>query len=102
MTDSNIIAKICSDDSIYSKQNSPIFNEIELKPCPFCGKKVGLRYVDHLDQYGSDGYKICCSDCGIAFFESCRCWFMFLSPKEREKGMKNIIKRWNRRSNNEN
>ena len=98
---SDIISKICSDKSIYSKKNSPIFKEIKLKPCPFCGKKVNLRYIDQIDQYASDGYKICCSDCDITFFESCRRWFMFLSQEEREEGMRNIIERWNRRKSDE-
>lgn len=84
-------------------QNSPVFKEIELKPCPFCGKKAVLRYIDNLVQIVPDGYEIRCPDCNITIFKSCAKWFMFLSPKEREKGMRNIIKRWNRRSgSNEN
>lgn len=43
-------------------------NEIELKPCPFCGSKwVQARYINHPFDvhhvYG--GYRGECADCGV-------------------------------------
>lgn len=71
---------------------------IKPKPCPFCGKRVKLRYyeVDEPFTFTDCGFKITCLHCGIGFSRHLRCMPGF--DKEAEEEAKNwLIETWNTR-----
>ena len=70
-----------------------LMDEIKLKPCPFCGKKVGIYYWDsdeqnekvweECDEYNHDVFPfIMCCFCGMQ---------TYLHPSGKE-----LIEAWNR------
>lgn len=70
---------------------------IELKPCPFCGRKVKVQYyeIDTPVTFTECGYEICCRHWGIRFKER-----LSRMPQFDEKAdikRQNLIERWNRR-----
>lgn len=69
-------------------------SEINLKPCPFCGGRVGIF------EYGKSKMKSQfeaeCNFCHIAMRSA-----SFCSEKERQLALKWLVENWNRRAEND-
>lgn len=59
----------------------------ELKPCPDCG---GYVHIEHAYDYLHDDIIICCDNCGI-----------MLTVDARDKSLKDLVDKWNRRATDE-
>lgn len=59
---------------------------IELKPCPFCGKKARLLV--------SNGVRVLCTKCGATTR------ILVDSERIETSAVEDVIKAWNRRKNN--
>ena len=68
--------------------------EIEVKPCPFCGRMPTLKYYPGLYGYGDDSdlAYIKCENCNVRMVEE-------VSGMSEEKVLRLVAKRWNRRAN---
>lgn len=79
-------------------------NEIELKPCPFCGGKAMFRTVNNYSTNYCVGvtFEVKCSDCGIRIPKSYNTTFSLkedtgeLNALQDER--KTAIEDWNRRA----
>ena len=70
----------------------------KLKPCPFCGNNVELKFKmidDPVTNY-DNGYEIYCKKCKFGFFESMPGLPKFY-PNEDIKAINKLIRKWNKR-----
>ena len=76
--------------------------QIELKPCPFCGGEAYLKLVSksYGDHYGAT-FAIGCADCRYQFKEESRWAISRGEMMIITDGYEKCIERWNRRADNE-
>ena len=63
-------------------------NEVELKPCPFCGGEA----VIHVN----DGVRVVCRECGVM---TRSCIDSYSKGKPFGSAIKSVVNDWNRREN---
>ena len=77
---------------------------IELKPCPFCGGKAEIHYQPI---YTDNGVCIRCTECKArSKFFPCDCKYMYYHGEKdvfisKERATQDAINLWNRRADNE-
>ena len=70
--------------------------ELELKPCPFCGKSAKLVILDYENGDTTHWHKIMCVDpfgCGAELGDAISGW-----QADYEKAVQRLADRWNRRA----
>lgn len=77
-------------------------NEIELKPCPFCGGKAEIR---RCKVYLDEAMEVHCTECGTSQPKELTNHRMYTNGGEifmtEEMAIEKITSRWNRRADNE-
>lgn len=73
--------------------------ETGVKPCPFCGNKVLLKFQMGDWGYTSDTVSIRCDKCNVGFLEDTQEWKQGVGTYSiREQAEEKLLKKWNTRS----
>lgn len=71
---------------------------MEIKPCPFCGSQVEMKFKHGEWGYKPDGVSIQCEPCRIFFCEDAEKWEQGRGTFSiREEAEAKLLKRWNTR-----